>query len=323
MPPRAAAPILAACLIIAAAGFADEPRPRTFIDPAKAGPDFLVQGEYEGKIGENTVAGLQVIALGDGTFDAVMYAKGLPGSGADKTRVPFKGETSDGVTTFTGNGFSGKLQNGVLTGTLDNAELKLKRVERQSPTMGAKPPPGAIVLFDGSNTDEWVNGRIQEGNLLGVGTKTKRSFKNFTVHAEFRTPFMPYDRGQGRGNSGFYCNDQYEFQILDSFGLTGENNECGGYYSFAKPALNMCLPPLAWQTYDIDFSMAQFDAEGKKTKPAVATVRLNGVVVHDKYEIPKYNGGGGLADETKPGPIMLQDHGNPVHFRNIWIVEKN
>jgi hypothetical protein len=314
---------LTACLILSIAAFADEPKERTFTDVAKAGPDFLVQGEYEGKIGENTLAGLQVIALGDGKFDAVMYAKGLPGSGADKTRVPLKGESKDGVTTFTGNGFSAKLQNGVFSGTLDNVELKLKRVERQSPTMGAKPPAGAIVLFDGTNTDEWVNGRIQEGNLLAVGTRTKRSFRNYTVHGEFRTPFMPYDRGQGRGNSGFYCNDQYEFQILDSFGLTGENNECGGYYSFAKPALNMCLPPLAWQTYDIDFTMAQFDADGKKTKPAVATVKLNGVVVHDKYEIPNFNGGGGQSDETKPGPIMFQDHGNPVHFRNIWILEKN
>jgi hypothetical protein len=319
---RAAAPLLLLFLLLASATVADEPKERTFTDASKAGPDFLIQGEYEGKIGDNAIAGLQVIALGDAKFDAVMYAKGLPGSGADKTRVPLKGETKDGITTFSGLNFAGKIEQGVFTASLDNVELKLKRVERQSPTMGAKPPPGAIVLFDGTNTDEWVNGKIQEGNLLGVGTRTKRSFKNFTVHAEFRTPFMPFDRGQGRGNSGFYCNDQYEFQILDSFGLTGENNECGGYYSFAKPALNMCLPPLSWQTYDIDFSMAQFDAEAKKSKPAVATVRLNGVLVHDKYEIPKFNGGGGQSDETKPGPIMVQDHGNPVHFRNIWILEK-
>jgi hypothetical protein len=320
---RSALAILAGCLILSVAARADEPKERTFVDPAKAGPDFLIQGEYEGKIGADTVAGLQVIALGDGKFEAAMYAKGLPGSGADKTRVPLKGETKDGETNFTGNSFSGALKDGVLKGTLDNVELKLKRVERQSPTIGAKPPEGAIVLFDGTNTDEWVDGRIQEGNLLGVGTRTKRSFKNYTTHAEFRTPYMPFERGQGRGNSGFYCNDQYEFQILDSFGLTGENNECGGYYNFAKPALNMCLPPLSWQTYDIDFRIAQFDAEGKKTKPAVATVRLNGVAVHDKYEIPNFNGGGGLMDESKPGPIYFQDHGNPVHFRNIWILEKN
>ena len=301
---------------------ADEPKERTFTDSAQAGPDYLIQGEYEGKIGGDTIGGLQVIALGDGTFDAVLFAKGLPGSGADKTRVPLHGENKAGVLTFTGENFSGTIRNATFTGRLDNAELRLNRIERQSPSMGARPPAGAIVLFDGSPADEWVNGRIQEGKLLGVGTRTKRSFKNYTLHVEFRTPFMPSDRGQARGNSGLYCNDQYEFQILDSFGLTGENNECGGYYSFAKPALNMCLPPLAWQTYDIDFSMAQFDTQGKKTKPAVATVRLNGVIVHDHYEIPKGNGGGGLSDESQPGPIFVQDHGNPVHFRNIWILER-
>jgi hypothetical protein len=189
--------------------------------------------------------------------------------------------------------------------------------------MSAKPPAGAIVLFDGTNVEQWAGGRLVEGNLLAVGTRTKRTFRNFVLHLEFRTPYQPYDRGQGRGNSGLYLGDQYEFQILDSFGLSGENNECGGYYKFAKPALNMCLPPLSWQTYDVEFAMAQFDADGKKTRPATATVKLNGVVIHDKYEIPGPNGGGGLNDETKPGGIFLQDHGNPVHFRNIWIVEKN
>jgi hypothetical protein len=301
---------------------ADEPIGRTFIDPVQAGPDFLIQGEYEGRIGNDTIAGAQVIALGEGKFDAVLFAKGLPGSSADKTRLPVKGETKEGVPTFTADKFQASIKNGVFSGTLDNVELKLGRIERQSPTMGAPPPEGASALFNGTNTDAWVGGRIQEGNLLGVGTRTKQSFKNYTLHVEFRTPFMPRDRGQARGNSGLYCNDQYEFQILDSFGLTGENNECGGYYSFAKPALNMCLPPLSWQTYDIDFAMAQFDGDGKKTKPAIATVRLNGVVVHDKYEIPKPNGGGGQSDETKSGPIFFQDHGNPVHFRNIWILEK-
>lgn len=315
--------LLVAGSVLFSGTLADEPKERAFTDAAKAGPDFLIQGEYEGKIGGDMVAGAQVIALGEGKFDAVLFAKGLPGGGADKTRVSLTGETKDGALAFTGLGFAGALKGGTFTGTLDNVQMQLKRVERRSPTMGARPPAGAIVLFDGTSADEWVNGKIQEGNLLGVGTRTKRSFKNYILHVEFRTPFMPLDRGQARGNSGLYMNDQYEFQILDSFGLTGENNECGGYYSFARPALNMCLPPLSWQTYDVDFTMAQFDAEGKKVKPAVATVRLNGVVVHDKYEIPKFNGGGGLSDESKPGPIYVQDHGNPVHFRNIWIVERN
>lgn len=300
-----------------------EKRKLAFTDPAKADADFKFQGEYEGRLGKDALCGVQLVALGDGKFDGVLYSKGLPGGGWDRSKLALKGETKDGVVLLTGPSFTGRVENGKLTGMLDDAALSLPRVERQSPTLGAKPPEGALVLFDGTNVDQWVNGRIQEGNLLAVGTRTKRAFRNYTLHLEFRTPYMPYARGQGRGNSGLYLNDQYEFQILDSFGLSGENNECGGYYSMAKPALNMCFPPLAWQTYDVDFTMARFDESGKKVAPAVATIRLNGVLVHDKYEIPNFNGGGGLSDESKPGPIFVQDHSNPVNFRNIWIVEKN
>jgi len=109
--------------------------------------------------------------------------------------------------------------------------------------------------------------------------------------------------------------------VLDSFGLKGENNECGGIYTKGKPSENLCFPPLVWQTYDIDFQAAKFDEDGKKTKKAVITVKHNGVLIHDKFEI---NGptGGGKAENASPGPIQLQDHGNAVFFRNIWIVEK-
>lgn len=295
----------------------------TFIDAAAAGPDFLVQGEYEGTIGEKLKLGAQVVALGEGKFDAVLYSKGLPGAGFDGGKMSLKGETKDGVLTFTGEKISGTIKDGVFSGTGgDQMPFTMKKVLRESTTLGAKPPEGAIVLFDGSSADKWENGRLQEGKLLGVGTRTKQKFKNFTLHLEFRTPFMPTARGQARGNSGLYLNDMYEFQILDSFGLSGENNECGGYYSLTKPAVNMCFPPLSWQTYDVDFQMAQFDG-GKKVKPAVATVKLNGVVIHDKYEIARANGGGGNTDESQPGSIFVQDHSNPVHFRNIWILERN
>lgn len=305
-----------------AVGLAQEQKPAVYTDPAKADTDFRIQGEYEGRLGKEALAGVQLVALGNGKFAGVLYSKGLPGGGWDRSTLPLTGETKGGAVTLTGTNFTGRVESGKLTGTLDDAPIDLKRIERQSPTMGARPPEGALVLFDGTNVDQWVGGRLQEGNLLGVGTRTKKTFRNYTLHLEFRTPYMPLARGQGRGNSGMYLNDQYEFQILDSFGLKGENNECGGYYSMAKPALNMCFPPLSWQTYDVDFSMAKFDDAGKKVQPAVATVKLNGVTVHDKYEIPKNNGGGGLNDETKPGAIFVQDHGNPVHFRNIWILER-
>ena len=162
---------------------------------------------------------------------------------------------------------------------------------------------------------------MDEHGLLMVGTRTKQKFGNFRLHLEFRTPFMPYSRGQGRGNSGMYLLDQYECQILDSFGLEGKDNECGGIYKISKPKLNMCFPPLSWQTYDVEFQAAKFDANGGKIAPAVATIQLNGVVIHDKLSLPRFTPGGGQSDE-KPGALYLQNHGNPVRFRNIWVLEK-
>ncbi len=295
---------------------------QAFLTAKSAGPDFAVQGEYVGTIGKGTKLGAQVIARGDGKFDAVLYAKGLPGAGWDgKTKVRMTGKTQGDKTQFTGKNFRGTIAGGLFSGTgEESVKFQLKKTIRKSPTLGAKPPAGAIVLFDGTNVKQWTGMKIEDNHLLGVGGRTKKKFRDFTLHLEFRTPFMPYATGQARGNSGMYLIDQYECQILDSFGLNGEDNECGGIYKVSKPSVNMCLPPLSWQTYDVDFKAAKFNKQGKKTADAVVTIKHNGVVIHQGRKL-KVTPGGHQNDE-KPGALFLQNHGDPVRFRNIWIVDK-
>jgi hypothetical protein len=316
---RASAIVVALAM---AAGFLPStsaaPKAEAFTDPEKAGPDFLVQGEYEGPASGGGKLGAQVVALGDGSFDCYFLGGGLPGAGWDqKTRVKTPGKTDGGKTAVEGGGWSGVIADGKLTGkTPDGAAFTLARTIRQSPTLGEKPPPGAVVLFDGTNADAWQNGKRVDGNLLNWGVTSKQKFGDLKLHLEFRLSFMPKARGQGRSNSGCYLAGRHEVQILDSFGLTGEQNECGGLYGVSKPAVNMCFPPLSWQTYDIEYRLA------KEGSGARMTVHHNGVKIQENAEFKKKTTAAPDkgADDT-PGPVYLQDHGNPVVFRNIWVVE--
>lgn len=158
--------------------------------------------------------------------------------------------------------------------------------------------------------------------VSGAGSiVTKRKFKDFKLHLEFCTPFMPAARGQSRGNSGVYLQGRYEVQILDSYGLKPRNNECGGVYEIGVPLINMCAPPLQWQTYDITFQAPRFDAEGKKTDDARVTVVHNGVTIQENLKLFKTTTLALDNNIKEPGGICLQDHGNEVQFRNIWLVE--
>jgi hypothetical protein len=321
--------------------------------------DFKLQGEYVGEARGGGKVGAQVIALGKGAFQAVILPGGLPGAGWDGKNKTLLAGNLDGdqvaLRAASGKrrylaqkpeGFSATSKfpppgqdescSGTLTGdalTIQELKLdgksatniKLTKTMRQSPTLGAKAPTGALVLFDGTSTDEWKGGRLDKKtgflNTDGNDIQSKRKFQDYAVHAEFLLPYRPDARGQGRGNSGFYMVHHYEVQILDSFGLDGKNNECSGIYSKVEPKLNMCLPPLQWQTYDINFTNA-IQENGKKVKNARITVRFNGVVVHDNAEIPGPTGGHRGDPEGTPGPFILQGHGNPLQFRNIWVVEK-
>jgi DNA-directed RNA polymerase beta' subunit len=271
---------------------------------------------------------------GDGSFDAVGYPGGLPGDGwTPPTKLRGTGTRDGAVVSLEGLDIAGAKRRGRIEGgsltVLDDAGKAIAtfpKVERTSPTLGQTPPEGAIVIFDGSGpVDEattLIDPRLSEDGLLMEGVTAKGSFGDAHWHIEFRLPYQPKDRGQARGNSGAYIAGAYEVQMLDSFGLEGMNNECGGVYSVAAPLVNMCLPPLAWQTYDIDFTAPRFEGD-TKVKDAVMTVRHNGVVIQDSVSVPKITPGGPQNKEGPSGQLHLQNHGNPVRYRNIWVLPKS
>lgn len=306
---------------------ADDKKPVAYTDPAQAGPDFKIQGEYVGpvEVGAGTFdTGAQVVARGNGKFYSQIYLGGLPGSGWDRqTKYDGTGETQDGAVIFSHLLGSGKLVNGelILLDPGDEQVGKLKQTKRVSPTIGKQPPEGAMVLFDGTSADKFEGGRMSDDGLLMPGATSKQKFGDCTLHLEFRTPFMPTALGQARGNSGCYLQGRYEVQILDSFGLDPQNNDCGAIYGVKAPEVNLCYPPLEWQTYDIEFTAAKYDSSGKKLQDAEVTVRQNGELVQNKTKIPSDTRAAPVKEGPGPGPLYLQDHGNPVRFRNIWIVE--
>lgn len=323
--------VLTFCLGLPTLLFAQNPK-SAVTDLKNVDDDFAIQGEYSGRVIENNRGGwhsqkfgLQVVAQGSGEFIAKLYPGGLPGSGWDReTRYSLAGKREGDSVALTGENVQVFLKEG--TAHLASAQRQLvgqlEKVSRQSPTLGKKPPQNGVVLFDGKESEYLKGARITEDGLLQEGVELTKLAQDFQLHLEFRLPYMPYARGQQRANSGVYLHKRYEVQVLDSFGLEGAFNEAGALYREHKPLLNMVLPPLQWQTYDIAFQAPRFDEEGNKTQNAKLTVLLNGVPVQKNLDLATATGGGKRVGEgPNPLPINLQNHGNPVRFRNIWMVD--
>lgn len=297
----------------------------TYTSPAKAGAIYLLQGEYMGGVEAwGGTWGAQIIAVSENKLSIHLLEGGLPGQG-------FKGKapTKEYEASINANKDKVEVTKDSVTIVVKTNALEIRdaagkqigvltKLIRESKTLGALPPKDAVVLFDVNRVNDFKGNKMGDDGLLGVGGTSNETFGDHRMHIEFRTPFQPSDSGQGRGNSGVYIQGRYELQVLDSFGLAGEDNECGGIYKIAKPSMNMCYPPLSWQTYDIDFKAAKYDASGKKTSNAKLNVKHNGVTIHDGLEL-SVGTPGKDQEGDKPGPLFLQDHGNPVVFRNIWV----
>jgi hypothetical protein len=281
--------------------------------------------------GENSF-GAQVFARGGGKYQADL----LSGFDTQNNVVAvLQGEKSDQSITFSGDGWTGAINKLQFTLSKGDKKLSLHHVTRPVPSLGASPPPGAIVLFDGHNLDAWAKKKgkdwlaedgparwkLIEGGAMEVVPDTDciithRKFGDCKVHVEFRTLGFP-------SNSGVFLQDRYEVNINETYGREDLSPNAGfdNCTQNAKPKIRPCRPPLEWQTFDIDFRAPRFNADGRKTASARATVLFNGVKIYDQQELDLPHGAASRLGEAPTGPLMLQEHGMPVQFRNIWLVE--
>lgn len=293
--------------------------------PAAADP---LMGDWQGEGG--CVA--QVLPLGGGKYRANLLATFDTESGPVAV---MQGMASAETVNFSAEGLSGVIKQGQFTGSKGDQHFSLKRVIRKPPTLGAPPPEGAVVLFNGKNLDAWAkkNGKswleedgparwkLVEGDAVEAmpGSDciiTHRKFGDCKVHVEFRTLGYP-------SNSGVFLQDRYEVNINETYARPEQSPNAGfdNCTDNAKPRIRPCRPPLEWQTYDIEFHAPRFDAGGAKTASARATVLFNGVKIYDNQELNRPKGAASRLGEAPTGPLMLQEHGMPVQFRSIWLVE--
>lgn len=255
----------------------------------------------------------------------------------DKPVAILQGTLADGVVTFAGDGWNASIEDGHFKGSKDTESFDLQHVNRVPPMLGAKPPKGAIVLFDGANMDAWAKMKEKEwltedgpsqwhlvpGGAMEVVPRSgslisHKSFGDCKIHVEFRNL-------GGTTNSGVYIQDRYEANINEVYGRL-DGNPCAGFDNCTpketNPGIRCSRPPLEWQTMDIDFTAPRFDAAGKKTADPRVTLLFNGTVLYNNRALGPVTLNAARLGEAPKGPIQLQEHGMPVQFRNIWVLEK-
>jgi hypothetical protein len=260
------------------------------------------------------------------------------------------------------DGCSAVLAGGSLLLKRGGREALLNRVERKSKTLGMPPPEGALVLFGGAQPGvdafeqrpdiEGLTAPVMFGGHLMAGAVTKRKFRDYALHVEFLTGWEPQNIPWRRADAGIYMLSRYEVAIGDSFGFdfdlsgatspgrprlpdelkkplqfpaqkgNGAPRVCGSVFTYPSMVPNACLPPLVWQTLDIEFQAPRFDAEGKKISKAVVSVQLNGQQTVEKLEVNGPTPHGFKGPESPEGPIWFEAFGRRVLYRNIWVLER-
>ena len=254
----------------------------------------------------------------------------------DKPVAILRGALSGAEVQLTGDGWTGTIADGHFKASNGSESFDLQHTTRVPPSLGAKPPAGALVLFDGGNMSAWAKMKekdwlTEDGparwNLIGGGAMevvphagcliSHKQFGDCKIHVEFRTLGGPT-------NSGVYIQDRYEANINEMYGRL-DGNPCAGFDNCtpadAKPGIRCSRPPLEWQTMDIDFHAPRFDSAGQRTAPPRVTLLFNGTMLYNDRELGPVTLNAARLGEAPTGPIQLQEHGMPVEFRNIWVVE--
>lgn len=302
----------------------------------------------------------QIVALGKGMYQGAFTAYDGGESQSETFRFVISGTLTDSGVVFEQKINLGETlgtfewgataKDGLLKGRYSNnrnyiGTFTLKRVELKPEQVGTEPLPGAVVLFDGTGLDRWtrhgggstawklVDGALQVGRNAGRSQPEhlvcRETFRDAQIHLEYRTPFLPEARGLERGASGVFVQGRYEIQVLDSFGqprvrdnfgALADDDSAGAVFKRAAPLENVALPPREWQALDITFTAPELKPDGAVQRPGTLTVVHNGTVIHNALKLEEPTSGAPIQDLTTPAGLILEDAGQPVEFRNIWMV---